>query len=150
MSIVWLTVSLTAVGFLQGFLLPSRDLLLRSVTPDGAMGRVMGFVSSGANLAGGLVPLVFGWILDNYDPKWIFFIAAAFVATRLRQAGVECVCFTADLAQPDEDDIENVREKMAPTGVEPLAFGAHIAQGHVLDRDRLLHAQDLARTHVLN
>lgn len=42
------------------------------------------------------------------------------VATRLRQAGVECVCFTADLAQPDEDDIENVREKMRPTGVETV------------------------------
>ena len=40
------------------------------------------------------------------------------VATRLRQYGVDCVCFTADLAQPDEEDIEQVREKMAPTGVD--------------------------------
>ncbi|PRP91231.1 Argininosuccinate synthase [Enhygromyxa salina] len=42
------------------------------------------------------------------------------VATRLRQAGVECVCFTADLAQPDEDDIEGVLDKMRPTGVETI------------------------------
>jgi argininosuccinate synthase len=42
------------------------------------------------------------------------------VAARLKQAGVECICFTADLAQPDEDDIENVREKMRPTGVETV------------------------------
>lgn len=42
------------------------------------------------------------------------------VATRLRQAGVECVAFTADLAQPDEEDIEDVREKMQPTGVETI------------------------------
>ena len=42
------------------------------------------------------------------------------VATRLRQAGVECVAFTADLAQPDEEDIEDVRKKMAPTGVETV------------------------------
>jgi argininosuccinate synthase len=42
------------------------------------------------------------------------------VSTRLRQAGVECICFTADLAQPDEDNIENVREKMRPTGVETV------------------------------
>jgi argininosuccinate synthase len=42
------------------------------------------------------------------------------VATRLKQAGVECICFTADLAQPDEDNIENVREKMRPTGVETV------------------------------
>ncbi|MCA9683821.1 MAG: argininosuccinate synthase [Myxococcales bacterium] len=42
------------------------------------------------------------------------------VATRLMQAGVDIVCFTADLAQPDEDDIENVREKMRPTGAETV------------------------------
>jgi len=42
------------------------------------------------------------------------------VTARLLQAGVECICFTADLAQPDEDDIENVREKMAPTGAETV------------------------------
>jgi argininosuccinate synthase len=42
------------------------------------------------------------------------------VTTRLMQAGVECICFTADLAQPDEDNIENVREKMRPTGAETV------------------------------
>lgn len=42
------------------------------------------------------------------------------VATRLRQAGVECISFVADLAQPDESDIEQVREKMRPTGVETV------------------------------
>src|SRR5690606_8554172 len=42
------------------------------------------------------------------------------VATRLTQAGVECICFTADLAQPDEDNIENDREKMRPTGAETV------------------------------
>jgi len=43
------------------------------------------------------------------------------VATRLRQRGVDCLCFTADLAQPDESDIQDVVEKMAPTGVETIA-----------------------------
>ena len=83
MPLVLLTAVLAAVGFALGFLLPSRDLLLRSVTPDGTMGRVMGFASSGANLAGGLVPILFGWMLDNFDPRWIFWIAAAFVAMAL-------------------------------------------------------------------
>ena len=36
----------------------------------------------------------------------------------LRKAGVDVVCFTADLAQPDEDDIAGVVAKMAPTGAE--------------------------------
>lgn len=42
------------------------------------------------------------------------------VTSRLMQAGVECICFTADLAQPDEQNIEDVREKMAPTGAETV------------------------------
>ena len=83
MPLILLTAVLAAVGFALGFLMPSRDLLLRSVTPDGAMGRAMGFASSGANLAGGLVPILFGWTLDNFDPRWIFWIAAAFVAMAL-------------------------------------------------------------------
>ena len=83
MPLILLTAVLAAVGFALGFLMPSRDLLLRSVTPDGAMGRTMGFASSGANLAGGLVPVLFGWMLDNFDPRWIFWVAAAFVAMAL-------------------------------------------------------------------
>nr|WP_217910037.1 argininosuccinate synthase [Pseudenhygromyxa sp. WMMC2535] len=42
------------------------------------------------------------------------------VASRLMQAGVDVVCFTADLAQPDEESIEGVREKMRPTGAETV------------------------------
>ena len=83
MPLVLLTGVLALIGFLQGFLIPSRDLLIRSVTPDGSMGKVMGFVSSGANLAGGLVPLLFGWILDTYEPVWIFWLSALFVAGAL-------------------------------------------------------------------
>ena len=83
MPLVLLTATLAAVGFALGFLMPSRDLLLQSVTPDGAMGRAMGFASSGANLAGGLVPVLFGWMLDNFDPRFIFWFAAAFVALAL-------------------------------------------------------------------
>lgn len=42
------------------------------------------------------------------------------VTCRLLEAGVDVVCFTADLAQPDEADIQGVREKMAPCGVDTL------------------------------
>lgn len=42
------------------------------------------------------------------------------VTTRLREAGVDVVCFTADLAQPDEEDIRGVIEKMRPTGAETI------------------------------
>ena len=72
--------ALAASGFLQGVLTPSRDLLLRTVTPEGSIGRVIGFTSSGANLGGGLVPLLFGWFLDTGNPALVFWVTAALVA----------------------------------------------------------------------
>merc|ERR1719482_2596061 len=40
------------------------------------------------------------------------------VALRLRLAGVKVKCFTADIGQPDEDDINDIIKKMNPCGVE--------------------------------
>ena len=40
------------------------------------------------------------------------------VTTRLIEAGLDVVGFTADLAQPDEDNIEDIPLRMAPTGAE--------------------------------
>jgi argininosuccinate synthase len=40
------------------------------------------------------------------------------VATRLKKAGADVLCFTANLAQPDEKDVDDIKAKMAPTGVE--------------------------------
>ncbi len=42
------------------------------------------------------------------------------VTKRLKQEGVDVVCFTADLAQPDEKDINGVIGKMAPCGAETI------------------------------
>lgn len=42
------------------------------------------------------------------------------VTTRMREAGVDVITFTADLAQPDETDINDVARKMAPTGAETV------------------------------
>lgn len=42
------------------------------------------------------------------------------VTLRLVQAGLKVKCFTADLAQPDEEDINDVVKKMAPCGVETI------------------------------
>eukprot|EP00930_Biecheleria_cincta_P058110 TRINITY_DN43961_c0_g1_i1.p1 TRINITY_DN43961_c0_g1~~TRINITY_DN43961_c0_g1_i1.p1 ORF type:complete len:459 (+),score=94.36 TRINITY_DN43961_c0_g1_i1:71-1378(+) len=42
------------------------------------------------------------------------------VALRLRLAGVKVKCFTADIGQPDEDDINDIVKKMAPCGVETI------------------------------
>ena len=42
------------------------------------------------------------------------------ISIRLKEAGCDVLCFTADLAQPDETDIQGVVEKMAPCGVETV------------------------------
>ncbi|OVE73487.1 argininosuccinate synthase [bacterium B17] len=42
------------------------------------------------------------------------------VAKKLVDAGADVMCYSADLAQPDEDDISNVAAKMAPCGVETI------------------------------
>jgi len=39
------------------------------------------------------------------------------VALKLRHSGVKVKCFTADIGQPDEDDINDVIKKMDPCGV---------------------------------
>ncbi|MBM3487712.1 MAG: MFS transporter [Alphaproteobacteria bacterium] len=72
--------AVTLSGFLSSLLLPSRDLLLTAVAPKGSMGRVMGFSSSGANLALGIVPPVFGWFLDTGQPAYVFWVRAALFA----------------------------------------------------------------------
>ena len=42
------------------------------------------------------------------------------ITRRLVDLGVDVTCFTADLAQPDEDDIAAVAAKMAPCGAETV------------------------------
>jgi len=42
------------------------------------------------------------------------------ITKKLVEEGVRVICFTADLAQPDEDDIQNIPKKMAPCGAETV------------------------------
>jgi argininosuccinate synthase len=42
------------------------------------------------------------------------------VARKLVECGVDVACFTADLAQPDEKDINDIPKKMAPCGVDTV------------------------------
>ncbi len=56
--------------------MPSRDMIVRSVTPPGAYGRVFGFVSTGFHIAGIVSPIIFGQMLDHGYPREIFFFMA--------------------------------------------------------------------------
>jgi len=53
------------------------------------------------------------------------------VSKRLVEAGVEVLAFSADLGQPDESDINNVRDRMATCGVETIIVDlkAEMAEG---------------------
>lgn len=75
-----LIVLLAASGYLIGLLLPSRDLLLRGVTPAGSMGKVMGFASTGSNLGGAILPILLGYAMDKAGGQWVFWISALFIA----------------------------------------------------------------------
>ena len=70
---------LTLAGFLSGLIAPSRDMLVRDAAPPGAAGRAFGIVSTGFNFSGILAPLLFGWIMDQNMPHWVFGASVVFM-----------------------------------------------------------------------
>jgi MFS family permease len=61
-------------GFVNGLMQPSRDMIVRSVTPDGQFGKVFGFVTTGFNIGGIIAPLMFGTVMDAGHPRAVFFL----------------------------------------------------------------------------
>lgn len=74
-----LLASLTLQGILHGMIMPSRDMIVRSVTPDGQYGKVFGFVTTGFSIGGIVAPMIFGFILDNDQPALVFYAIAGFM-----------------------------------------------------------------------
>ncbi len=77
---------LAVTGFLNGVIMPSRDLIVRAVTPPGAFGVVFGFVTTGFNVSAVIAPLLYGWLMDQGEPRIIFLCAAGFTALSLTMA----------------------------------------------------------------
>jgi FSR family fosmidomycin resistance protein-like MFS transporter len=84
-------------GFCSGVAAPSRDMLIRRVTPKGAIGSVYGLVYSGMDVGSALGPLGFGLMLDagfTHGP-WVgaglaFGVAAVlaqWIAVQARRSG---------------------------------------------------------------
>jgi MFS transporter, FSR family, fosmidomycin resistance protein len=61
------------LGFGYGVVAPSRDLLVKTVTPKGVAGRVYGIVYSGIDLGAAVGPFIFGFFMDAGLPKALFF-----------------------------------------------------------------------------
>jgi MFS family permease len=70
---------MTVAGFLGGVIAPSRDMLVRNAAPPGAAGRAFGIVSTGFNFSGILAPLLYGFIMDQHMPHWVFGMSVVFM-----------------------------------------------------------------------
>jgi MFS transporter, FSR family, fosmidomycin resistance protein len=78
-------------GLANGVIMPSRDMIVRSVTPPGSFGKVFGFVTTGFNVGGIIAPLLFGAIMDHGSPRLVFLLVASFslisIATVMTRPG---------------------------------------------------------------
>jgi MFS transporter, FSR family, fosmidomycin resistance protein len=86
-----LIAAMTVTGFFFGLMMPSRDMIVREVTPPGSFGKVFGFVTTGFNIGGIVSPLIFGAVMDHGSPRLVFLLVVVFsliaivtVATRPR------------------------------------------------------------------
>jgi MFS family permease len=77
LSTVLLVAVMTLFGFFYGVIMPSRDMIVREVTPPGSFGKVFGFITTGFNIGGIVSPLIFGAIMDRGNPQWVFVAVAA-------------------------------------------------------------------------
>jgi len=82
---------MSAAGFAAGVIMPSRDMIVRAVTPAGSFGKVFGFVTTGFNIGGIVAPLIFGAIMDHGSPRLVFltvaFLTAAAILTVATRPG---------------------------------------------------------------
>ncbi|MDE0942633.1 MAG: MFS transporter [Alphaproteobacteria bacterium] len=79
LSAGWVIAAMALAGLNFGVIMPSRDMLVRAVTPEGSMGKVFGFVSTGLNIGGAITPVFFGWLMDQGEPRLLFWFAPLFM-----------------------------------------------------------------------
>src|SRR5581483_4736794 len=70
-------------GLLSGIIQPSRDMIVRAVTPPGSFGKVFGFVTTGFNLGNVIGPLCYAWLMDHGQPRAIFIAVVAITLVSL-------------------------------------------------------------------
>jgi MFS family permease len=74
--LVIIAVLFAIAGLANGFLAPPRDMLVRSLAAPNQMGKVFGFVSSGFAVSGIVAPVLYGYLLDNTDPRNVLWVSA--------------------------------------------------------------------------
>jgi MFS family permease len=78
LSSLALIAAMSLAGLFSGVIMPSRDMIVREVTPPGSFGKVFGFVTTGFNIGGIVSPLIFGAVMDHGSPRMVFLLVAAF------------------------------------------------------------------------
>src|SRR5262249_51171162 len=74
---VFLICVMAATGLFYGIVMPSRDMIVRAVTPPGSFGKAFGFGTTGFNIGGQISPLIFRWLLDSGNPAAALVLSAA-------------------------------------------------------------------------
>jgi MFS family permease len=113
-----LTAAMGLAGFLGGMIAPSRDMLVRSAAPPGAAGRAFGIVSTGFNIGGVISPLLFGWIMDQNMPHWVFGTSVIFMVLTVLLSLVT-----------DRGPQDSLQASASESGVKPDAFLNPVAGG---------------------
>jgi FSR family fosmidomycin resistance protein-like MFS transporter len=83
MPMVLMVGVLSFAGFMRGAVQSTRDLFVLSVTPGRSSGKVFGFVYSGSLVGAAIMPLLYGWVLDDGNPQAVFWMTAGFMTLAL-------------------------------------------------------------------
>jgi len=85
-------------GIFFGLSLPSRDMVIRSVIPKNASGRVFGFVYCGLDTGAAIIPVLYGWFVDLGNASWVFLISGLLMIS----AAVLFLIIATTLCQPQK------------------------------------------------
>lgn len=66
-------------GVLYGIAGPLRDMVVRSIAPSGSAGKVFGFTYSGMDVGSAISTFLFGYLLSQNQPFWVFMLIGTFL-----------------------------------------------------------------------
>jgi MFS family permease len=92
LPVLMVVLVMALAGFFSGVSAPSRDMMVRKVTPKQSVGSVYGLVYAGLDVGSALGPLLFGLLLDSGWTRgpWVgsavAFVGAALLAAQIGRA----------------------------------------------------------------
>lgn len=71
---------MAGAGLVYGISSPSRDVIVKAVTPRESTGVAFGFTATGLSLGTAMGPVLFGSVMDMHRPTQLFWLIAAVIA----------------------------------------------------------------------